>query len=228
MSERLFIGLDPSASSSKSSGISIINSVGKIIFLGKWFDVSELANIVRGLPNIYPMVAIDGPLQPPHELKPCCFSAEDSPCSHQQTTLFKGRYCEQLLIKRGFRCFVTSKNSFVKNWVARCFQLKDYLLGLGLDSIEVFPHASRKILLPELQGSKQNLLFRKSLQRALTRIGVKFLDGSRIFSHDELDAVLAALTNLLYAYGRTEKLGDDRDGYIYLPKSGITHLHDII
>ncbi|UCF64684.1 MAG: DUF429 domain-containing protein [bacterium] len=228
MSKELFIGLDPSASPIKASGISVINSVGKVVFLGKWHENEELLKIIASFPDSTDTIAIDGPLQPPHELRRCCFSAESAECPHQQTTPFKGRYCEQLLLKRGFRCFVSSKNSFAKKWMERCFQLNDFLHELALETIEVFPHATRKILFPELQGRKQKREFRTRLQVQLEGIGIKFPAPPKIYSHDELDAVLAAITNVLYVQGKTEKLGDEQDGYIHIPRNPGTHLQYII
>ena len=224
MSEILFIGLDPSASPTKASGISIITSVGKVVFLGTWFDFSDLSKIIDTYPVSSGTIAIDGPLQPPHELKRCYFSMKSVDCPHQQTTPFKGRYCEQLLLKRGYRCFVSSKNSFAKKWMERCFRLNDFLYGLTLDTIEVFPHATRKILFPGLTGRKQEREFREKLQVHLSGIGIKFPADPEIFSHDELDAVLAAITNVLYGQGKTNKIGDDRDGYIHIPRNRVTHL----
>ena len=224
MSEILFIGLDPSASATKASGISIITAVGKVSLLGTWLDFSNLSKIIDTYPFSSGTIAIDGPLQPPHELKRCCFSAESANCPHQQTTPFKGRYCEQLLLKHGYRCFVSSKSNFAKKWIERCFRLNDFLHGLALETIEVFPHATRKILFPELTGRKQKREFRQRLQASLTGLGIKLPVHPRIFSHDELDAVLAAITNVLYVQGKTDKLGDDRDGYIHIPKNRVTHL----
>jgi len=218
MSEGFYIGLDPSASSSKPSGICVLNRKGVIVLVGKWFEFSEITEKLNSLIGNVKVVAIDGPLQPPHELDRCCFSSKSIICEHQQTTPYKGRYCEQLLLRKGYRCFVTSKNSFAKKWVERCFILNDFIKDSGFRIIEVFPYATRKILFPDLEGKKQYTSFRIRLQSRLNHFGINFPIHHKIYTHDELDSILASITGLLDAQGKSEILGDDLDGYIVIPR----------
>ena len=222
MSEQFYIGLDPSASPLKPSGICVLNQQAKIIHIGKWMEFSEIAEILESLMGQVHSVAIDGPFQPPHELDRCCFSSNSGDCEHKQTTPFKGRYCEQLLIKRGYRCFVSSKKSFAKKWVNRCFLLNDFIKESGIKTLEVFPYATRKILFTHLKGQKQQKVFRIKLQSHLIQFGINFPFHPKVYSHDELDAVLAAVTGLLHAQSKSEALGDDLDGYIVIPCSGVS------
>ena len=95
---------------------------------------------------------------------------------------------------------------------------------MDLKTIEVFPHATRRILFPSLEGKKQWSMYRRELQKSLEKIGVIFPDCNRVYSDDELDAVLAALTNLLSFQERTEILGDELDGYIEIPQGEVSFL----
>ena len=130
----------------------------------------------------------------------------------------RGDIVNPSLIKKGFRCFLTSRNSFVKSWILRCLNLNSYLQNQSINSIEVFPFATRRILFPHLTGKKQTRLFREELVIQLTQWGVQFPQHRKSYSHDELDAMLAAVTALLHDLQQTESVGDERDGYITIPK----------
>ncbi len=213
----LFVGIDPSASPRRASGICMMNSNLRILNIGKWYEFSDLDKIISPYKDQIRFIAIDGPLQPPHELDWCCFSSRSPACSHHQTTSYKGRYCEFLLIKKGFRCFVTSKNSFAKDWMLHCFQLNSFLGEIGYRTLEVFPTATRKILFPALKGKKQLKPYREKLQHDLIEWGIQFPDTSVIYSDDELDAVLASLTALLHYRRKTIPIGNSADGFIFIP-----------
>ncbi len=219
MRKKLFAGIDPSASSSRASGFCILDDSGNIVSLGKWYYFEELAEILHPFGEKIQSVGIDGPLQLPLGLHPCCFAGES--CDHRQQRIEKGRICERILIRRGFSCFLTTRNSFVKSWVLRCLELGRFLSGCSYQVIEVFPYAARKILFPELTGSKQKREFRQKLQTALLAAGYRLPDEGRIYTHDELDAVLAAVTARLADSGKAEKIGEKEDGFIYIPCSEI-------
>jgi len=214
----IIAGVDPSASSRKPSGLCVLRPDKTVLFLGKWFTFDELETLLAFYEVEKSSVGIDGPLQPPYELDFCCFEEKSPACLHRQTTPYKGRYCEYLLNKNGFRCFVTSKNSFAKSWMRRCFRLNEFLRSRGYRPLEVYPTAVRKILFPVVTGKKQLFVNRKKLQGRLNRWGIRFPDKERIYSHDELDAVLAAITVWLFHRGEAVLIGDERDGYIVLPK----------
>jgi predicted nuclease with RNAse H fold len=130
----------------------------------------------------------------------------------------KGRYCEYLLNKNGYHCFVTSRNSFVRPWIYRCFLLNDFLIKQGFTVLEVFPYATRRILFPELTGKKQQLEFRRTLYKELQKWGLFFPGSGQPYSHDELDAALAAVTVLLHSQNKTKLLGDAQDGFVCVPR----------
>jgi predicted nuclease with RNAse H fold len=214
---KYYAGLDPSASSKKSSGLCIIDGNKLVHYLGSWKTFEELLEILRPFQSQLESAGIDGPLQPPHELGRCCFSSGSGKCGHRQRGKIKGRYCEYLLNKNGYHCFVTSRNSFARQWVYRCFLLNDFLTAQGIATLEVFPYAARRILFPALTGKKQLLKFRQDLHQELQKWGLVFPGAGKCYSHDELDAALAATTVLLHFRHKTRLLGDERDGFICIP-----------
>jgi predicted nuclease with RNAse H fold len=187
-------------------------------YLGKWWEFNDILKLFYEISGNIVQIGIDGPLQPPYELDLCCFSGNSQSCAHFQTTTYKGRYCEYLLMKNGFRCYMTSKNSFAKNWILRCFELNQFLTSYSFQTIEVFPSATQKISFPQLKGKKQLKSSRESLEASLRKWGITFPELSSLYTHDELDSVLAAVTVLLYHKKGVIALGDDRDGHIYIPK----------
>ncbi len=215
----IFVGIDPSAGERNPSGICFMDKSFRIILINKWWTLNDLDAILKPLSNRIRFIGIDGPLQPPHELDYCCFKDSVLPCHHKQTTPFKGRYCEKILNQFGFRCFVTSKNSFAKIWIKRCFEIDHHLRSEGYLTLEVYPTAVRKILFPELKGKKKSLNFRKHLQKLIEESGIQIPQNKRVYSDDELDAVLAAYTVVLHEQKKTIVIGDEKDGFIILPKT---------
>ncbi len=219
-----FAGIDPSASEHKPSGLCLLDQHLEVVFLGKRTGDREILQLLRTAAEPLYAVGIDGPLQPPHELKECCFRTDPPTCAHTQTTPYKGRYCEHLLMRNGFRCFPTSKNSFARRWIWRCFRLNRLLQENGFTTLEVYPTATRKILFPELTGKKQLRRNRVVLQHKLQQIGIQFPGEEKLFSHHELDALLAAYTVYLHWQGKTIAAGDSLDGYIILPETSLRFL----
>ncbi|MFZ0391619.1 MAG: hypothetical protein WAN36_14255 [Calditrichia bacterium] len=213
----LYCGIDPSASDHRPSGICLLSEKLEAVYLGKWHTFRELLKILSIFSPESVLAGMDGPLQPPFELNKCCFQ-ENSGCRHRQTTPYKGRQCEQDLIRRGFRCYPSSRTSFAKKWIYRCLQLSELLNEKELTVLEVFPHSTRRLLFPEIKGKKHLAAVRDRLQKRLKQSGIRFPQEEKRYSTDELDAVLAAITVWLHVRNLTQAVGDSREGYIYLPQ----------
>jgi predicted nuclease with RNAse H fold len=87
-------------------------------------------------------------------------------------------------------------------------------LGQGPAALEVYPHATFTTMLggtPPPKTSRSGLRVRVA---ALRQAGVVW---DEYYDHDSLDALAAALTAWRFARGRATPVGDDRDGYIWLP-----------
>jgi predicted nuclease with RNAse H fold len=88
------------------------------------------------------------------------------------------------------------------------------VLGEAPAALEVYPHATFVTLLggtPPPKSSRAGLRVRIAALRAAGVVWDEYFD------HDSLDALAAALTAWRFAQGVATPLGDDRDGYIWLP-----------
>jgi predicted nuclease with RNAse H fold len=87
-------------------------------------------------------------------------------------------------------------------------------LGQAGAALEVYPHASFVTMLGGTPAPKSS--------RAGLRVRIAALRGAGVawdeyYDHDSLDALAAALTAWRFVQGRVTPVGDDRDGYIWLP-----------
>jgi predicted nuclease with RNAse H fold len=89
--------------------------------------------------------------------------------------------------------WVTPTAPPVPGWMATGFAAYDALRGCGIEPIEVFPHAGFRAL---VQGArlpkKRTIEGRRARVDALRRAGVE-TDNVRSWSHDAVDALVAAL-----------------------------------
>ena len=94
-------------------------------------------------------------------------------------------------------------------------------LGEAPAALEVYPHATFVSLLggtPPPKSSRAGLHVRVATLRAA---GVAW---DEYYDHDSLDALAAALTAWRFVQGLATPLGDDRDGFIWLPVTA----HDLL
>jgi predicted nuclease with RNAse H fold len=87
-------------------------------------------------------------------------------------------------------------------------------LGQAPAALEVYPHAAFTTLLggtPPPKSGRAGLRVRVAVLRAA---GVVWDD---YFDHDSLDALAAALTAWRFVQGLATPVGDERDGFIWLP-----------
>ena len=87
-------------------------------------------------------------------------------------------------------------------------------LGQAPAALEVYPHATFVTLLggtPPPKSSRAGLRVRVAALRAAGVVWDEYYD------HDSLDALAAALTAWRFAQGQATPLGDERDGFIWVP-----------
>jgi predicted nuclease with RNAse H fold len=95
------------------------------------------------------------------------------------------------------------------------------MLGQAPAALEVYPHATFATLLggtPPAKSTRAGLRVRVATLRAAGLVWDEYYD------HDSLDALAAALTAWRFVQGVATPLGDDRDGYIWVPVSA----HDVL
>lgn len=206
-----FVGLDLTASARRKTAF---------VALGEGLQISEQGfcgedeEIIVFVEHNHPaIIAIDAPLSLPQGL--CCLE-ESCPC--QAASNCKGRQCERELSKLGIGCYYTTKKSIIKEMVYRGIRLKGELSSRGFVVIEVYPYASKVCVFGRLppKGTTEG---RKVLQRHLQEL-IHALPPpeEKLYSHDLLDALVAAYTGYLYFQGKTEALGEEAEGLIHIPK----------
>jgi predicted nuclease with RNAse H fold len=95
------------------------------------------------------------------------------------------------------------------------------MLGQAPAALEVYPHGTFTSLLggtPPPKSSRAGLRVRVATLRAAGMVWDEYYD------HDSLDALAAALTAWRFVQGLATPLGDDRDGFIWLPVKA----HDLL
>ncbi|GBD11643.1 hypothetical protein HRbin23_01314 [bacterium HR23] len=204
----MYLGLDPATRSPWAWAIlgddRALLDAGRV---GGRQDALALALRLRPV-----VVAVDAPLGLPQGmdcLEPNC------PC--RPTTGLAGRSCERELARRGVGLFFTTKRSLIKGMVYEATALRRDLEAHGLQVIEVYPYAVRRLLLGRKAPRKQRASARRALEDALTPLvpGVERL--SPALGHDGQDAVLSALVGWLWHHGLTDALGQEEEGLLHVP-----------
>jgi uncharacterized protein YprB with RNaseH-like and TPR domain/predicted nuclease with RNAse H fold/dephospho-CoA kinase len=121
------------------------------------------------------------------------------------------RKCERILKKRGVNVYPALIGSMQK-LTARGIRLASHLRSLGLPVIESYPGAAQDIIgIPRKRASLE------MLAEGLAEFGV--LGEYRIekTTHDELDAITAAIVGLFFWSGRFEALGSEEEEALIIP-----------
>ncbi len=135
--------------------------------------------------------------------------AIDSPLSLPKNSY---RSCDIELIKRGIPCF--PPKMFIKTVLdaiklAKSFRKKH-------EVIEVYPYATRVILNIAPKAKKTTATGRREIQNSLRSFVKKVPEN--LLSHDEIDAIICALTARLKFLNLCEKIVCKEGGAIYIPK----------
>jgi predicted nuclease with RNAse H fold len=206
-----FVGIDLTAGR-RATDLAAIDAGGRHVAFSTCRTDDEIVDALTAFGAR--IVAIDSPMGLPAGL--CCLE-ESCRCTPMHAGT--GRSAERALATRGIPCFWTTKRTIIKPMVYRAIALKDRLEAADLTVLEVYPFATKRILL----GRD---LPRKSRPLGLARL----IDGARGLlprctwpdswtpSHDQLDALYCAITARLYAQGATEALGDPDEVPIIVPR----------
>jgi predicted nuclease with RNAse H fold len=205
-----FIGIDLTTSPKKKTACAVLDTEPHLqdrVSLGSDEEIAAFVEAQRPA-----LVAIDAPLSLPLGL--CCL---EETCSCQPASPLKGRRCERQLSTLGIGCYYTTKRSIIKGMVYRGIRLKANLERRGHTVIEIYPYASKVRLFGPLP-KKTTGAGRRALQALLQRLILSVpYPREDLFSHDALDALLAAYTGFLYDCGQTEALGDSAEGLLHIP-----------
>ena len=206
------LGVDLRASRKKPSSIAILDSQSHLTELASFFEDSELIKLVD---DIHPdLVAIGAPLNLPSGF--CCL---DQSCEcHFSEPNRKGRLLELELAKMGISCFYTNKGSIIRELIYRGIQLSKTLRAAGHTVIEVYPHASKMLLLGAKVPPKHSAVSISYMIGHLTPLVSGMEEHADDLDRNSCDSIINAYTGQLHAQSNTDILGDPDEGILVLPK----------
>lgn len=135
----------------------------------------------------------------------------DAPLSFPEKGPF--RECERKLLGMGIRLF-PSGAEFFRKVVERGIEIAMEFRAAGVEVYEVYPYATRVILDIAPYVKKKS---RSGLDRIMASLSRYVELEDSVDSHDAVDAVISALTVMLYKNGMG-RLIDGRDGSILIPE----------
>jgi len=197
--------------SAKPSTVALIDDKLNIETL---VDCSELSTgfIAKLTDSNISVVAIDSPLGFPSGM--CCL--EDS-CICKASN-GNGRLAERELSKMGISSYYTTKKTIIKPMIYKAIKWTKFLRHYGFTVIEIYPYATKVRLFGKPVPSKTKHL--SVLKELVIKLG--FPEAVAKCNHDQIDALLAAYTGLLYIQGNTEEVGDETESKIVVPKGKAT------
>ncbi len=159
------------------------------------------------------VVAIDAPLG-----LPAGWGCLDLPCScgRCQAPATARREAERALVALGLGVMWTTKRTLLRPLIEWAIAQRRALEAAGKTVIEVYPYASKVLLWGRPPARKATKAGRRWLQERLSRL-VPGLPAHGLLSHDQLDAVVAAYTALLWQRGQGRALGCPQEGVIVVP-----------
>ncbi len=140
------------------------------------------------------------------------FAGIDAPLSYPHSGNF--RECEKKLQKMGIPLF-PSASRIMKAVTEKGIEIKKDLEKKGVVVYEVYPYATRVILKLAPSARKTSKTGRRMIQDLLGEF-VRDLP-ERLLSHDELDAIISALTVQLFVEGKGQEI-EGKDGKIIVPR----------
>ncbi|MDI9646798.1 MAG: DUF429 domain-containing protein [Archaeoglobales archaeon] len=124
------------------------------------------------------------------------------------------RECERRLIEMGIRLF-PPKASFFKKVSLKGIEIARKLTSKGFRVFEVYPYATRVILDIAPKVKKRKRSETEKIRKELERF-VEIPKSFQKMNHDELDAVISALTVKLFFEGKGTEISG-KDGSIIIP-----------
>lgn len=198
------VGIDLAGVPHRETGIAVLRD-GRLELLTTAGDDSDILALA-GLANGGGVVAVNAPLTRPRGR--CCLD-DDCPCRHDPGT--RSREIERELLRMGVPILATA---LIKALARRGARLAAALRQAGHEPLEVYPHATLKLLGLPTKG-KRTQLGRRRIHHALQEL-VPGLDHPDASEH-QLDAVVCALTAYLWRQGRTRTVGVADEGLMVIP-----------
>ncbi|MNY19853.1 hypothetical protein D3C86_1533080 [compost metagenome] len=195
------VGIDLTGSEKKASGWCALQ--GNSASTSKLFTNKELINqTILANPAV---ISIDSPLSLPFG-RLSVFDNDPGRAAFGIT-----RACERIMSKRGIRSYPPLIKS-MQQLTLRGIELAQIFRSFGYQVIESFPGAAQDVLgMPRKQTDLPQLI------SSLQQFGLKgdFING--LLSHDEIDAITAALVGHFFTDNKYEAIGTTEEGYLIIP-----------
>lgn len=195
------VGIDLSGSEKRASGWCLLD--GEVASTKSLHtDRQIIQNTIRVQPHL---VSIDSPLSLPKGRRTV---HDDDPGRHEYGIL---RRCERVLMQRGVKVYPSLIKS-MQGLTARGIRLASLLRKRGFPVIESYPGAAQDIM--RIPRKRAGLEY---LKKGLGDFGVRGDFHVAKVSHDEVDAVTAAIVGVFFWSGRFEALGNEDEDYLIIP-----------
>jgi len=198
------VGIDLAGVPHRETGVAILLG-GRLELLTSAWDDEEILELARRAGR-WGTVAINAPLT--HPLGRCCLD-DDCPCRHDPGT--RSRQLERDLARMGVPTLATV---LIKVLARRGARIAAALREIGHEPLEVYPFATLRLLGLPAHG-KKTPAGRRKINRALRPL-VPGLRHPRASEH-QLDAVVCALTALLWRRRKTCTVGLPEEGLMTIP-----------
>ncbi len=195
------VGIDLTGSEARLSGWCQLDGSDAVTrMLGT--DEEIVAATLAARPNV---VSIDSPLSLPRGR----VSVSDDDPGREQYGIM--RQCERTLKKRGINVYPALIPS-MQRLTARGIRLAARFRGLGLPVVESYPGAAQDIMgIPRKRASLD------MLREGLAEFGVRGKYQTDPVTHDELDAITAAVVGVFFWSGKFESLGSEEEEALIIP-----------
>ena len=209
----MIFGVDLRSTPKRSSSIAALDSEGRLSSLTPLSYDQEIIGIAaKARPDI---IAIGSPLSLPNGL--CCLETSCR-CDSAEPRI-KGRHAELQLARMKISCFFTNKRSIIRTLIYRGIKVAGELRSDGHEVIEVYPYASKVVLFGGDAPPKNSPCSLPFIRERLNRL-VHGLDSHlKDLDRDRCDAVLNAYTGLLQQQDETDRLGNEEEGWLVIPRA---------
>ncbi|WP_435011185.1 DUF429 domain-containing protein [Tundrisphaera lichenicola] len=198
------VGIDLAGVPHRETGVAILRS-GRLELLTSAGSDEEILDLARKAGR-WGTVAVNAPLTRP--LGRCCLD-DDCRCRTDPGT--RSRQLERELARMGVPTLATA---LIKVLARRGERIAASLREIGHEPLEVYPFATLRLLGLPWEG-KKTTSGRRKIHRALRPL-VPGLNHPRATEH-QIDAVVCALTALLWRLGRTRTVGLQEEGLMTIP-----------
>lgn len=199
--EARIVGIDLTGSEKRGSGWCVLNG-SKAETLTVFTDEEMVTSILAMRPHL---VSIDSPLSLPFGRTSV---ADDDPGRAQYGIM---RRCERELKRRGINVYPALLPS-MQGLTRRGMLLAQRLRAEGIPVIESYPGAAQDIMGIPRKGAGIEYL-----KRGLSEFGIEGVFAGNEVTHDELDAITAALVGSFFLAGKYEALRGPTEGALIVP-----------